>query len=384
MSKGSGLNIGLVCYAGFGGSGVIASELGIGLMERGHKVHVVSSELPFRLVNMGEKIKFHEVSLYSYPVFKHGFYGLSLSSKLVEVCEEEDLDILHVHYAIPHSIAGYLAKGIVKRKGLRLITTLHGTDITLVGQQASYKRLVEFGIQESDGVSSVSEYLKAVTLKEFGVRREIEVISNFVDEKRFYPLEEGKEEGKVREWEEGGEKLVIHVSNFRVVKNGEGVVRVFDRIRRELSGVKLLLVGDGPEMGRLRGLIKELGLVGSINFLGQVHEVERILPRVDLCLFPSYMESFGLVVLEAMSCGVPVIGSDVGGIGEVIEEGRTGYMFNPEDIEGMARKSIEILKDGGLKGWLGRNGRERVERYFSFDGAIREYEGFYEKILRRG
>ena len=378
MSRGSGLNIGLVCYAGFGGSGVIASELGIGLMERGHKVHVVSSELPFRLMNMGGKIKFHEVISYSYPVFKHGFYGLSLGSKLVEVCEEEDLDILHVHYAIPHSIAGYLAKGIVRRKGLRLITTLHGTDITLVGQQASYKRLVEFGIQESDGVSSVSEYLKEVTLKEFGVRRDIEVISNFVDEKRFYPSEEGDIEGM------GCGKLVIHVSNFRAVKNGEGVVRVFDRIRRELGEVKLLLVGDGPEMGRLKELIKNLGLMGSINFLGQVHEVERILPRVDLCLFPSYMESFGLVILEAMSCGVPVIGSDVGGIGEVIEEGKTGYMFNPEDIEGMARKSIEILKDGCLKSWLGRNGRARVERHFSFDGAIRRYEGFYEKILRRG
>lgn len=374
------LRIGMVCYPSYGGSGVVATELGRSLAKRGHLLHFISYETPFRLLGFEERIHYHEVDLEPYPLFKYPLYSIALTSKIIEVCESEKLDLLHVHYAIPHSISAYLSQQILEKK-VRVLCTLHGTDITLVGLQKSYYSLVRFGILQSDALSSVSEYLKAKTLKEFHIDREITVIPNFVDTQRFSP-ENSRLDCKPRSIfvQEEQEKIVMHISNFRPIKNLPTVLRVFHSIQKKIPS-KLVLVGDGPEMATVRSLAKELGILSRIRFLGRVDQVESILPCADIFLMPSYLESFGLALLEAMSCGVPTISSNTGGITELVEHGKTGFVFDPEDVSAMAEKSIEILENHSLYKELSRNGREWAHRFFHQENIVDRYEELYRKIL---
>ena len=366
----------MVCYPSYGGSGVVATELGSALAKKGHSIHFISYETPFRLNEYHELIQFHQVDIQSYPLFKYPFYSLALTSKIIEVCEANHLDILHVHYAIPHSICAYLSRQMLKNQSFKIVTTLHGTDITLVGQEKSYYRLVQFGIEESDQVTAVSQYLKEITKKEFSIQKEIEVIPNFVDPIKFSPEKKKPKCLFVKD----DEKMITHISNFRPVKNIEAVIKTFNRIQKNIKAC-LVLIGDGPEIPKARLLAQELNILNKINFIGRVEQVEYILPCADLFLFPSYNESFGLSLLEAMSCGVPAITSNVGGIPEVLIHGETGYCFNPDDIESMAEKGLEILQNLEIKTNLSINSRKRAIDHFNQDKIVQLYENMYWKIL---
>ncbi len=366
------LNIGIVCYPSYGGSGVVATELGLGLAKKGHSVHFISYETPFRLYGFDENIQFHEVDMQSYPLFKYPLYSLSLTSKIIEVCEANELDVLHVHYAIPHSICAFLAQQMLRKHNVKVVTTLHGTDITLVGQEQSYYRLVQFGIEESDEVTSVSQDLRDVTLREFKIDRKIHVIPNFVDPNKFTP--EVKQPKCL--FVKGKEKVVMHISNFRPVKNIETVIQTFYRIQKRVDSC-LVLIGDGPDIPAARQLAMKLGIIEKVSFRGRIEQVECILPCADLFLLPSELESFGLSLLEAMSCGVPTISSNAGGIPGVVVEGETGYMFEPHDFKGMSEKAVEILENPELHGTLSKNGRKRAESVFHIDKIVSQYEQLY-------
>ncbi len=368
------LNIGVVCYPSYGGSGVIATELGMAVAKRGHSVHFISYDTPFRLTGFDANIQFHEVTVQSYPLFKYPPYTLALTSKIIEVCQLHKLDILHVHYAIPHSICAFLSKQIMCHKNMKIITTLHGTDITLVGLDKSYYKIVQFGILQSDEVTSVSGFLKDLTIQEFDIDKKIHVIPNFVDTNRFTP-EQKNPQCRCLSGEER-EKLVVHISNFRPVKNIDIVIKTFHLIQKEVKA-KLALIGDGPEILTARETAMELGIMDSINFLGKLDQVEDILPYADLILLPSKTESFGLAILEAMSCGVPAIGSNVGGIPEVIQDGKTGFMFPPSDYQNMAKKGIEILSQPQLQQELSVNARKIAEDCFNQEKVVDQYERLY-------
>lgn len=371
------MKIGIVCYPTFGGSGVVATELGKGLAEKGHEIHFMTYSQPTRLDFFNERLFYHEVAISSYPLFDYQPYELALASTMVNVVKYQKLDILHVHYAIPHASAAYMAKQILATQGIYIpvVTTLHGTDITLVGKDASYEPVVTFSINESDGVTAVSEDLRKDTYKHFKITRDIKVIPNFIDLERF---KKQKKEHFKRAICPFGEKLVVHTSNFRPVKRVEDVVKVFDKIRKEIPA-KLLLVGDGPERSKIEQLCRELRTCDDIRFLGKLEAIEEVLSVADLFLMPSQTESFGLAALEAMACEVPVISSNSGGLPELNIHGKTGFLSNVGDIDDMVKNALYILKDENLPNFK-KNALDRA-REFDISRILPEYESYYSEVI---
>lgn len=372
------MKIGIVCYPTHGGSGVVASELAIGLAQKGHELHIVSYAPPFRLRAFHQNIFLHEVDVALYPLFKYPPYELGLATKLVELAETCDLDIIHAHYAVPHAASAYLAKQIFNSRRLKTVTTLHGTDITLVGAEPSFRRVVKFAIEQSDGVTAVSHYLKQRTIEEFDIKREIRVIHNFVELDR---PDRNRDACSRPAFAPEGEKILMHASNFRPVKRVEDVVRIYARVRERVPA-KLLLIGDGPERPHIQQLVKEMGLASDVHFLGEQDQLEPLFFCTDLFLLPSEQESFGLTALEAMNCSVPVIASDVGGLPEVIVHGETGYLLPVGDIEGMAAKAVELLSDPARHSLFRTQARRRAEQHFDAACIIPQYEAFYEGLLK--
>ncbi len=371
------MKIGIVCYPTFGGSGVVATELGKGLAKIGPQVHFITYRQPTRLDFFSENLFYHEVDIKSYPLFDFPPYELALASKMVSVVKYEKLDLLHVHYAIPHASAAYMAKQILKAQGIHIpvVTTLHGTDITLVGKDPSYEPVVTFSINQSDGVTAVSEDLKRETYEHFDIKREIEVIYNFIDLNRF--KRQKKDHFKLAICP-NGEKLMVHTSNFRKVKRVEDVIRVFFEVRKEIPA-KLLLVGDGPERDKMERLCRELGTCDDIRFLGKLEYVEEVLSVSDLFVMPSEKESFGLAALEAMACEVPILTSDVGGIPELNVNGVTGFVCKVGDIADMKEKALYILDDANLPTFKA-NALARAKE-FDITEIMPLYVDYYQKTI---
>lgn len=381
------MKIGITCYPTYGGSGVVATELGKGLARRGHEVHFIAYAPPSRLTHVTENIFYHEVRVNTYPLFDYPPYALALTSAMVDAVRYEGLDLLHVHYAIPHATSAVLARQILEGEGLPVpvATTLHGTDITLVGQDPSFAPVVTHAINTSDGVTAVSDYLRRETRARFAIERAIEVIPNFVDTARFRRQE--KEHFK-RALCPGGEKVLIHVSNFREVKRAPDVVRVFHRLHEEGlggagPGVKLLFVGDGPERPATEALARELGVGPEVRFLGKQEPIEEILSIADAFLMPSASETFGLAALEAMACGVPVVSSDVGGLPELNVDGETGFLCPLADTEAMARAVGRILSDDALHARMAEAARRRAVEHFDIARIVPQYEAFYERLIEQ-
>ena len=372
------MNIGIVCYPTFGGSGVVATELAKGLANRGHKLHILSYAKPARLDSFRTDIAYHEVDLSSYPLFEYPPYDLALANMMVHLIQYENLDILHVHYAITHATSAYLAKQILnsKAKDVPVITTLHGTDITLIGSDPTYKQVVDFSINQSDGVTAVSEYLKKETYRLFDINKEIKVIPNFIDLDRFKKSK--KEHFKKAISPEGG-KVVTHVSNFREVKRVTDVVSAFGKVLENGVKAKLLMVGDGPERPKAENRCRELGICDEVRFLGKQDQVEEVLSISDLFMIPSGSETFGLAALEAMSCSVPIISSNIGGLPEVNIHGETGYLCELGDIDSMAKHTTDILTNEKLQGKMAKAARKRAE-LFEVDKIITVYEDYYEEV----
>ena len=373
------MKIGIVCYPTHGGSGVIASELALGLAQRGHEIHIVSYATPFRLASFHQNVFIHEVEVSSYPLFKYPPYALSLATQLVDVSKEYGLDLIHSHYAVPHAASAYLAKKMIGSEKLKTVTTLHGTDITLVGLDKSFYQVIKFNIEESDGVTAVSRYLQKRTQDEFAIQREIRVIHNFVDTERY---SRSANNCTKDHFAPNGEKILMHASNFRPVKRVTDVVRIFATIREQIP-VKLLLVGEGPERLFVQQLVKELKLSEDVLFLGEQEYIGQLMNCADLFFLPSEQESFGLVALEAQSCGVPVIGAATGGLPEVVEDGKTGFLLPVGDISGMAQKSLELLSRNDQYEAFHKESRKRVLDYFDSKLIIPQYEAFYEEILNK-
>ncbi len=372
------MKIGIVCYPTFGGSGVVATELGKALAAHGHQVHFITYNQPARLDFFSANLFYHEVSISKYPLFDFPPYELALSSKLVDVVRFEKLDLLHVHYAIPHASAAYMAKQILKTYNIDIpvITTLHGTDITLVGRDPSYNPVVTFSINQSDGVTAVSEDLKKDTLNHFNIEKDIQVIPNFIDLTRFSlkPREHFK-----KAIAPGDERVITHTSNFRKVKRTMDVIHIFKKIKETIPS-KLLMVGDGPERSNNEKLCRELGIVDDVRFLGKQDAVEEILSVSDLFLMPSESESFGLAALEAMACKVPVVATNVGGIPELIVNGVTGFMSNVGDIDDMAKNSLYILEDCDRLNTFKKAALKRAKE-FELSLILPQYEAYYQKIV---
>ncbi len=371
------MKIGIVCYPTHGGSGVVASELAIGMAKKGHEIHIVSYAPPFRLRSFYQNIYVHEVGVASYPLFKYPPYALSLATKLVELVEEYKIELIHAHYAVPHAASTYLAKQILNSSGIKTITTLHGTDITLVGADSSFHRVVKFAIEKSDGVTAVSNYLKQRTIEEFDIKREIRVIYNFVDATR---TSQKNNVCNKKTFAPNGEKILMHASNFRPVKRVGDVVRIFERVRKKIPS-KLILIGDGPERLFIQQLVKNMKLTGDVYFLGEQDYIEPLFFCADLFLLPSEQESFGLTALEAMACSVPVIGTEIGGLPEVISHGETGYLFPIGDTSNMVEKALKLLNNTENHELFRRRARKRATQYFNADQIITQYEAFYKEIL---
>ncbi|MBK7653357.1 MAG: N-acetyl-alpha-D-glucosaminyl L-malate synthase BshA [Flammeovirgaceae bacterium] len=374
------MKIGIVCYPTFGGSGVVATELGKALAKEGHQVHFITYSQPSRLDFLNENLFYHEVEFRSYPLFEYPPYELALASKMVSVVMNEHLDLLHVHYAIPHASAAYMAKQILlKTHGIYIpvVTTLHGTDITLVGKDASYEPVVTFSINESDGVTSVSEDLKKETYHSFKITREIEVIPNFIDLEKF---KKQKKDHFKKAICPQGESLIVHTSNFRKVKRVGDVMSVFNNIHKEIPS-KLLMIGDGPERSGAEAMAREMGINDAVRFLGKQEAVEEVLSVADLFLMPSEKESFGLAALEAMACEVPVISTNTGGLPELMIQGVTGFMSNIGDVEDMTRNSLFVLDKNNLP----RFKASALARAKEFDitNILPLYEQYYEKVLKK-
>ncbi|WP_205703564.1 MULTISPECIES: N-acetyl-alpha-D-glucosaminyl L-malate synthase BshA [Hymenobacter] len=371
------MNIGIVCYPTFGGSGVVATELGKALALKGHRVHFITYSQPVRLDFFNENLFYHEVYVPPYPLFQFPPYELALASKMVDIVQHEKLDVLHVHYAIPHASAAYMAKQILRTKGIQIpiITTLHGTDITLVGKDASYEPVVTFSINQSDGVTAVSADLRAETYQYFAIEKDIEVIPNFINLERF--KKQNKSHFKAAIAPEG-EKLLIHTSNFRSVKRVEDVVRIFAGVRKEIPA-KLLLVGDGPDRPRIEKLCRETGYLSDIRFLGKLEAVEEVLSISDLFLMPSEKESFGLAALEAMACEVPVVSTNAGGIPELNVDGVTGTTSAVGDVEEMVKNALFILADENLPRFKAA-ARARAEE-FAVEKIVPLYEACYQRAI---
>ena len=373
------MKIGIVCYPTFGGSGVVATELGKALAKEGHQVHFITYSQPSRLDFLNENLFYHEVEFRSYPLFEYPPYELALASKMVSVVMNEKLDLLHVHYAIPHASAAYMAKQILKTKGIYIpvVTTLHGTDITLVGKDSSYEPVVTFSINESDGVTSVSEDLKRETYHSFKITRDIEVIPNFIDLEKF---KKQKKDHFKKAICPHGEALIVHTSNFRKVKRIGDVIQVFYNVHKEIPS-KLLMIGDGPERTHAETQARELGLSDAVRFLGKLEAVEEVLSVADLFLMPSEKESFGLAALEAMACEVPVISTNTGGLPELQLQGITGFMSNVGDVEDMTRNALHVLDKNNLPKFK-ENALARAKE-FDITNILPLYERYYERILAK-
>src|SRR5574338_1192280 len=376
------MKIGITCYPTYGGSGVIATELGKELALRGHKVHFISYALPFRLTQFVENVVFHEVEMSSYPLFEFPLYSLALASKIVEVAQYEQLDLLHVHYAIPHATSAYLAKQMLKDKlNLKVVTTLHGTDITLVGLEPSFLPLVKFSIEESDGVTAVSRFLKEKTITNYSIEKEINVIPNFVDTDVFKKVSINDCAFK-KHIAPNGEKILVHTSNFRPVKRVTDAIRVFNIVQKEVPS-KLLLVGDGPDRSECERLTRELNLTESIKFLGKQDGIVEILSSSDIFLIPSQSESFGLAALEAMACGVPVISSSVGGLPELVKHNECGFISEIGDVERMAKYTLDLLTNEKKYEIFSQNARNRTLNKFDKSIIVPMYEQHYKNILNQ-
>lgn len=371
------MKIGIVCYPTFGGSGVVATELGKGLAKNGHQVHFITYTQPARLDFFNENIFYHEVNIASYPLFQYPPYESALAGKMVDVVKYEKLDILHVHYAIPHATSAFLAKQILKCHGINIpvITTLHGTDITIVGKDASLEPVVTFSINESDGVTTVSDDLRKDTYGAFNIRKEIKVIPNFVDLERF--KKQRKDHFK-RIICPNDEKLLVHTSNFRKVKRIEDIIKVFAKLKTHIPS-KLLLVGDGPERGPMEQLSRDMNLGEDVRFVGKLDAIEEVLSVADLFLMPSEKESFGLAALEAMACEVPVISSNTGGLPELNVQGVTGFLSNVGDVDDMVRNAIYILQPENLPTFKA-NALARAKE-FDITNIVPQYEEYYEQVL---
>ncbi|MDX1907590.1 MAG: N-acetyl-alpha-D-glucosaminyl L-malate synthase BshA [Bacteroidia bacterium] len=373
------MNIGIVCYPTYGGSGVIATELGKGLAQRGHKIHFITYSRPIRLDVFSENIYYHEVRAKDYPLFEYVPFESALASMMVDVARHQEIDIFHVHYALPHAAVAYLAKQILKEYGryVPVVTTLHGTDITLVGKNPAYESVVSFSIDQSDGVTAVSAFLKQATYENFPVRADIRVIPNFVDIHRFYRHD--KDHFR-RMFTPEGEKVLIHASNFRKVKRVDDVMRIFAQVRQAIN-CKLLMVGDGPERAQAEEMCRELGFCSDVIFLGSQNAVEEIFSIGDLFLMPSETESFGLSALEAMACGVPVISTHAGGLPEVVIDDYNGYTSAVRDVNSMAANAISLLQDPERWQRFSANAVTHARKY-SLEAVVPEYEQYYEEVIQ--
>ncbi len=373
---GRNLRIGVTCYPSWGGSGIVATELGLSMAELGHQVHFITQSMPIRLKRFSDRVFFHEVKTYEYPVFLHVPYTISLAAKMAEVASYYKLDLLHVHYAIPHAVAAYLATRMTRDRRLKSLVTLHGTDITLVGIEPSFYNVTKFAIEQADGVTAVSEFLSYTTKDSFNTGVDIEVIPNFVDTERFVPL---RDEETRKRFAPNCEKVIAHASNFRPVKNVKTVIEVFDRVRRKIPS-RLLMIGDGPERIVAENLVRSLGIEGQVSFLGNQENMEDLLPIADVYLLPSEHEGFGLTALEAMSAETAVVATNVGGVNEVIKEGHGGYLMDPNDVEGMTKRIVDLLENDDLRREVGRKGREVALREFSKGSVVKRYEALYMRL----
>ena len=371
------MKIGITCYPTYGGSGVVATELGIELAARGHEVHFISYAMPIRLSGAGERIFFHEVEVTTYPLFDHPPYTLALATKMAEVAEEAALDLLHVHYAIPHSVSALLARMMAAPRRLPFITTLHGTDITLVGHDRSYLPITRFSIEQSDGVTAISNYLRSCTLTEFDIKRPVEVIPNFVNCDLYKRAEDQTARAR---WAPNGEPILMHLSNFRPVKRITDAIEIFAQVRETIPA-KLVLIGDGPDRGAAEYMVRKKRLSKDVFFLGKQDHVEEKLGLADLFLLPSDSESFGLAALEAMACEVPVVATNVGGIPEVVTHGLDGYLFAPRDVLTATRYALEILARPDYGRLMGQQARASARRRYCSIDIIPLYEAYYQKVL---
>jgi N-acetyl-alpha-D-glucosaminyl L-malate synthase BshA len=378
------MNIGITCYPTYGGSGVVATELGLELAQRGHDIHFISYAQPIRLVEPQPNIHFHEVEVSRYPLFDYPPYDLALATRMAEVAELYDLDLLHVHYAIPHSVSALLARQMLaaspsKRK-LPFVTTLHGTDITLVGMDRSYLPITRYSIEESDGVTAISNYLREKTLKEFEIKNSIEVIYNFVN-CDLYVRDAGAAQRRL-EYAKPGERLLVHLSNFRPVKRVTDTIEIFDRVRKKIPS-RLMLIGDGPDRSKAEWLAVQKGIHEDVLFLGKQDRVREKLALADVMLLPSELESFGLAALEAMACSVVPIATRVGGIPEVIDSGTSGFLAPVGDVDAMADFAIKLLSDDAALAAMSQNARKVAQNRFCTTKIIPQYEEFYRRVLER-
>jgi len=373
------MKIGIVCYPTYGGSGVIATELGKALAARGHRIHFISYAQPMRLDEYLDNVSYHEVEMASYPLFEFPLYTPALASKIVEVARFEKLDLVHAHYAIPHAISAFLAREIL-RTHLKVITTLHGTDITLVGLEPSFLPVMKFSIERSDGVTAVSRFLREKTTTNYNINKDIRVIPNFVDTGKYRRVEHPDVRAKFAPAEE---RVLIHVSNFRPVKRVHDVIKIFGEVRKKVPS-RLLLVGDGPERSACEILTREMNLQQHVRFLGKQLELVPILSSADLMLMPSQSESFGLSALEAMACDVPVISSSVGGLPELQVHGETGYIAEIGDIDRMAKYAVELLTNEAKRRQFGAAGRIRAVENFDVGKIVSMYEEYYTECLAAG
>jgi len=374
------MKIGIVCYPTFGGSGVVATELGLELSKRGHEVHFITYSQPVRLELLSNKVHYHEVNVPEYPLFHYQPYELALSSKLVDMVKLHKIEVLHVHYAIPHAYAAYMAKKMLLEEGIDLpiVTTLHGTDITLVGSHPFYKSAVTFSINKSDAVTSVSQSLKDDTIRLFNIKRDIDVVPNFIDLSKYqHDFTDCQREMMAK----ADEKIITHISNFRPVKRIEDVINIFYNIQKEIPA-KLMMVGDGPEKEPAEQLCKKLGIEEKVVFFGKSREIDKILCFSDLFLLPSKTESFGLAALEAMACGVPVISSNTGGIPEVNIQGVSGFLSNAGDVEDMTKNALHILQDEDVLKVFKINARNEATK-FDIHNIVPYYEAIYKNVLNK-
>lgn len=371
------MKIGISCYPTFGGSGVVATELAMALAAGGDDVHVISYALPSRLSLLDPHLQYHEVVVPRYPLFEYPPYSLALATKMVEVARHQGLDLLHVHYAVPNAVSAVLAREILKPQPIKVVTTLHGTDITLVGNDPSFLETTRYSIDHSDGVTAVSESLRRATLEQFGIQRPIEVVPNFIDPQRF---ERVRGQEGARRWAKPGERLLVHISNFRPLKRLGDVVEVFLRVRREFPA-RLLLVGDGPDRAKIEARCRQCEDGGGIVFIGNLPVVEEVLQNADLFLLPSETESFGLAALEALACEVPVVASRVGGLPEVVREGENGFLLPVGDVEGMASAALRLLRDDALHRRFKAAARRWAVAEFAQDKVVARYRALYERVL---
>lgn len=367
----------MVCYASHGGSGIVATELGAALAGRGHEVHFITNDVPVRMDRFMENIFFHRVEVDTYPVFAYTPYSLNLSAKILDVIKTHGLDVIHAHYAVPHATSAYLAKQMRRPCDVATVTTLHGTDITLVGVKPSFYEITRFSIEQSDRVTAVSDWLRRKTVEGFAYEKPIEVVHNFVDSGQFRPLAGDRKRSR---FAQAGDFVLMHASNFRPVKNIPTVIRVFEELRKRFP-VKLLLVGDGPQHGLAEEMVREKGLADSVHFLGAQEYLEDILPLADVFLLPSEHESFGLAALEAMSSGLAVVATDNGGTGEIIRHGEDGFLHAPDDVDGMVASIAALLESPEKLEAVERAARVRAESDFQVDRAVDRYLAIYEEAV---